>query len=275
MFSKILFFLSHISHNFLCSMNKFHFLKFLTLIFLSFGGRLKKRILLFAGLALIFSSCHKDSVITIDNGYAYFPDKAGHYVIYDVDSIIHNDFTKTVDTFKYQLKEYIESVFYDNSGRPTLRIERYKRTFKNAIRDTTASWILNNVLAANRTVSTAERIEDNQRFIKLIFPVNQKRTWNGNAYNTMNEWTYQYTSVDAPLTLGSLTFDSTLTVKQIDFENLVNKKYYIEKYAKNIGLVYKEVVDVSSDSIIPFVPLMKRITKGVEYRMTVNSFGSN
>lgn len=234
------------------------------------SNKILKRVLPVLGLVLIFAACKKDSAITIDNGYAYFPDQVGHYVIYDVDSIVHNDFTKSVDTFRFQVKEHFESEFYDNSGRPTLRIERYKRTYP----DTSAPWTLSDVWSANLTESRAERTEENQRFIKLIFPVNQKRGWNGNAYNTMDEWEYKYTSVDVPSTLRNLTFDSTLTVKQIDFENLINKKYYIEMYAKNVGLIYKETIDVSSDSIVPFVPLLKRITKGVEYKMTVNSFGS-
>ena len=93
----------------------------------------KYQLLLLSGLIFNLYSCKKDSTIVLDAGYAYFPNKAGHYIIYDVDSIVHNDFKKTVDTFRFQLKEYIESVFYDNSGRPTLRIERYTKDFNSTI----------------------------------------------------------------------------------------------------------------------------------------------
>lgn len=58
-----------------------------------------------------------------------FPTEVGRYVVHQVDSISYNDFFTPVkiDTAHFQLKEVIESVFTDNEGHESERIERYVR----------------------------------------------------------------------------------------------------------------------------------------------------
>lgn len=225
------------------------------------------------------SSCKKDaSIPTVsDFGYNYFPNTIGNYVIYDVDSIFHNDFTQKVDSFKYQIKEIIDTIFSDNVNRTTLRIERYKRNYKKNVAYSSIPWVLIDVWSANRTSSTAEKVEENQRFVKLIFPPVIKSKWNGNAANTMEERLYVYTDINVHRSFDNLSFDSTLLVTQIDHEDLIQKKYCVEIYAKNVGLIFRQNIDVESNiqstGINPFTPLMGRITSGFEFKMTVSSFG--
>lgn len=226
-------------------------------------------------LLLLLFSCQKDSFILTDDGKNYFPFEAGTYVIYDVDSIVHNDFTQTVDTFKYQIKEYFESSFLDNSNRNTIRIERYKKEYQDTIPYSAIPWRLTDVWYTNKTTTTAEKVEENQRYIKLVFPVEKKKEWDGNSYNTLGEQRYIYTDINTPREIGNMAFDSTLLITQANTENLIEKKYYVEIYSKNIGLIYKEIIDIASSSIIPGIPIMDRITSGVECKMTINSYGSN
>lgn len=195
---------------------------------------------------LLIVSCKKDKPVTpINYSYNYFPDNVGHYVIYNVDSISVNQLSVTiVDTFRYQIKEVIDSIFPDASGRPTQRISRYKRS------DSTQPWVIQKVWSGNLTQTTAERVEDNYRFVRLIFPVSVNATWNGNVYNTLGEMDYQYTAVDVPSSINNTNFDSTLTVLQDSNVNLVQHQFYLEKYARNVGLVYKDMIDLESDSII-------------------------
>lgn len=236
---------------------------------------MKKRLIFISAIAL-WASCSKDSpVYILDEGYNYFPFEVGKYVIYDVDSIVHNDFTQTVDTFKYQVKEYYESMFLDNSGRNTMRIERYKRDFNDTITYASIPWSLSDVWEANLTKTTAEKVEENIRYVKLGFPIGGVKSWNGNAYNVLGEQNYIYKDINTPRTIGNMAFDSTLFVKQDSSENLIAKKIYNEIFAKNVGMVYKEIIDVQSDNIVAGVPIMNRITSGVEYKMTFNSSGSN
>lgn len=214
-------------------------------------------------------------------GYNYFPTDIGYYVVYDVDSFYHNDFTSKVDTFKFQLKEKIQSIYNDNQNRSTVRLERYKKNYSKTISYSAMPWSLKNVWSENLTTSSGEKVEENIRYIKLKFPVKESQEWNGNAQNTLGEKNYKYEFFDLPRTIGGIHFDSVLQVTQYDdkFSNLVEHKYYVEKYARNYGLVYKQVIDVQSQPGSPTpsgffsIPIMQRITSGVQYTMTVNSYG--
>jgi hypothetical protein len=236
-------------------------------------------IILFA--SSIFS-CKKEKQQAVDMGYSYFPDRVGNYVVYDVDSFYYNDFSDHIDTFKFQLKEKIESVFPDNQNRPTLRLERYVRFYDKLKPYPTIPWKLRNVWKANVTATTAEKVEENLRITKLIFPVSSTSSWNGNMQNTDPPLSYSYLFTDLPKTIGAFAFDSVLQVNQQDETNLISKKYYIERYVRHIGLAYKHVIDVQSqpdgvpDSLLPVwiaTPIMQRVDAGIQYIMTINSYG--
>lgn len=218
-------------------------------------------------------SCKKDKDVSIDVGYGYFPNELGKYVIYDVDSIVHDDFKGKVDTFKFQIKEFIQSFYTDNSGRQTQRIERSKRIYNKSISYDLIPWKLMDIWCANLTPTSAEKVEENQRFVKLTFAVEQDKMWNGNVLNTIGQQNYIYTETDVSKHVGANFFDSTLVVTQLDKENLIEKQYFVEMYAKNVGLVYKQIIDVKSKTITNAY-IMDRISSGIQYKMTINSFGS-
>lgn len=209
--------------------------------------------------------CKKDPSTKLDLGYDYYSTKVGSWIIYDVDSIVYNDFTGTVDTFQYQTKELVVSTYVDAEGRSTQRIERYKR--ENA-----GPWSIKDVWASNLTTTTAERVEENVRFIKLVFPAKTGVSWDGNIANVLEEWDYVYTTYDEPATIGALSFDSVLTVLQRDQDlGALEKYYFVEMYAKHIGLVYKESIYLSQDIIDP---TWSDPDRGYNYQMRIQSFGT-
>jgi hypothetical protein len=56
--------------------------------------------------------------------------------------------------------------------------------------------------------------------------------------------------------------------------NLIEKKYQLEIYAKNIGMIYKRFVDVEDKSIsIEPLPLSERIDAGTDYTYRVIAYG--
>jgi hypothetical protein len=201
-------------------------------------------------IILFLFSCKKEQNQPVYLGYDYFPANVGHYVIYQCDSVYFNPYSSNkpqFDTSIYQIKEVIDSIYNDNQGRPTMRIVRYKRN------NDSISWnnisLPEKVWSGNLLSTTAQRLEDNYRYVKLIFPVSLNATWNGNVYNTLGEWDYKYTSVNTPLTLGSAHFDSTLTVAQQNYSTLLQYQYYEEQYATGIGLIYKEVIDYTCQNL--------------------------
>ena len=195
-------------------------------------------------LLLLIMGCKKEQAPTVDMGYGYFPSQVGKYVIYSADSIVRDPFTLKTDTFIYQLKELVAAIFPDNQGRPTMRVERYVKNYGG---DT--AWVLKNVWMANLTSLNAQKVESNTRYVKLAFPVVSTALWNGNAFNTQSAQNYYYSAVNVPLTLGGMFFDSTCTIIQLNDSNLLSKQYYVETYAKNVGMIYKQVINVSTDSI--------------------------
>lgn len=212
-------------------------------------------------IPVFFSSCKKETAEPVEMGYKYFPVNTGHWVIYNVDSISYNDFTGETDSFRYQIKEYVESVFIDNSGRTSQRLERYIRY------SDTADWIIKDVWFETLTASCAERVEENLRMVKLIFPVEESQTWDGNAYNTLGAQTYKFQDVHTPAVINNVSLDSTLTVIQKSSTTLISEDFQQEIYSVNIGMVYKKYVSLVKEPT-------GEITSGIDYSYTLQSYGN-
>jgi uncharacterized membrane protein len=119
-------------------------------------------------IVIVFFSCQKDSSTTpVDIGYGYIPEKTGYYIVYDCDSVAYNSFTNKIDSFKFQIKEVIESYFLDNANRNTQRIERYRKNYSATVPYNSMQWVLKDVWYANKTNTTFERVEENQRFCQI------------------------------------------------------------------------------------------------------------
>lgn len=229
-----------------------------------------KNILIYIVLFIAFFTwqCKKKEPVP-DVGYEYFPTTQKLYAIYQVDSFFYDSFNFEIDSFSYQVKEIIESEIIDNSGRKTLRLERYYRA------NASAAWQIKDVWVANRTNSTAEKTEENIKFVKLAFPVKASTHWNGNIYNTLKEQDYTYEKINEPFSINNYSFDSTVTVIQIADSSLIEKKLQYEIYAKHVGMVYKKHIDVKDQSSeIDFsLPFDKRIDTGVDYTYRLIEYG--
>ena len=225
-------------------------------------------IVLFFLFSILFFSCKKDekTVVPINYGYNYAGLTVGKYVIYDVDSTFYNVPFNIVASYKFQLKEVVDSKYIDAQGNEAYKIIRYKK-------DTAISpdWIHQVVWNATITNSNFQKVEDNVRFVKLIFPIKNGKKWNGNSMNTLSPMEYEYTSTHQPEQIGNSLLDSVTTVTQFDDENeiLIQRQFYQEKYAANIGLVYKRAVDIQKkfDSISGVF----ENSEGVDITYTFNS----
>jgi hypothetical protein len=223
---------------------------------------MKRLLFAFSALLLILPACKKDSVIPPDPFYRdYFPTQVGSYITYDCDSIVYDDFNNTVDTFRFQIKEYYQSEFTDNAGRRAIRLERYKKT------SDTTSWFLKDVWFVTATDNQVEKIEEDVRYIKLVFPVKDGKEWNGNALNSLGDRTYVYENAHKPYSTGALSFDSTVTTINTDPENLVSEYRNTETFAARVGMVYKRYVDV--EYVVPG----PAIRKGVIFTMKAVEIG--
>jgi hypothetical protein len=217
-----------------------------------------KNALLFATITCIFAvgACvNKTENLPLNTGQNFFPLKKGKYIVYDVDSITYDllnqaNHTVDIDTVSFQVKELVADTLKDAQGRPSFKVEYYTR------KDASKPWLIRKVWFATRTDISAERIEENQRFVKLTFPIQNTTSWNSARHldpatsltvrsetidKVYDGWKSAYSDIDKKHTQGTKTFDSTLTVVHTNNEVLTNKRYYKEIYARNVGLVYKRL----------------------------------
>ncbi len=241
--------------------------------------QLKYGVILLSIFCIAFISCKKKEYTAPYFGYDYFPNNVGHYVIYECDSIVVNPYKATVprlDTFKYQIKEVIDSIYNNNQGQPTQRIVRYKRADSLT---NTLPWssilVPEKVWTGTLLSNMATRLEDNYNYIKLVFPMSANEIWNGNALNTIGTWNYQYSALNTPATVNGHTFDSTLTVMQQNYSSFFQYQYYYEQYATGVGLIYKEVIDYNATTFFSMPPPIDSATSGtVFYSETYLSSGN-
>jgi hypothetical protein len=228
----------------------------------------------------ILQSCKKETDISdYDIGYNYLPDDSGSFVIYKVDSVIYNDFDNSRRYSTIYLKEKIGEQFTDNLGRTAKKILRY---YSDTM---TTEWELHNVDYLIKTQLVAERVEDNLRYIKLVFPNDVNKKWLGNKLITipppyiidtsnyfLNDWKYTIKNRDAYYDNGTLIFDSTLLVSQIQDSSAITKTYSIERFARSVGLVYKELWIVAGQINIG-APWEDRAEKGFILRQYAIDYG--
>lgn len=240
---------------------------------------MNKYVATLSAIFLVFFACKKGEVAYVDLGYDYQPLEVGFWVEYKVDSIFFDDFTSSVDTYNYYRREYIESDFTDLNGDVNYRLEQSIKLEEND------AWVISYVGSYRRNAINLQKVEYDLRFIKFVFPPMLEKSWQGHYYiNTINEpsleyldrirynWEYKYTTVNEPLNLGGFSFENTSEIIQIDEENLFEKKFSKEIYAKNVGLISKEMLILETQAPPSGVTFIERAQKGFIVKYTIVNF---
>ncbi|MBL0144960.1 MAG: hypothetical protein IPP48_03555 [Chitinophagaceae bacterium] len=198
-------------------------------------------------------ACSKTETVTFKSPKSYMPAVKGKYIIYKLDSTVTRSFGSGFVTSSYTVKDSVVDVFTDNLGRESFKIFRYQLNPSNN------TWASTNTFVLTPQESSIEFVENNNRYIKLINPVADGKTWKGNSFINQSpyyinyifsEWNYTYDKVGSSRSVGSFTFPNTVTVVQSDSNdndifnpyssNFYNKGYEI--YADSVGLVYKDIM---------------------------------
>ena len=217
-------------------------------------------ILAFLLLAIVSCTNDPDNTSDVLTGRDYFPLATGQTLIYKVTEINIDKPSNVYDTTVYFLKEFIEMPFSDNEKDIAWRIERYTKPSENS------SWLIKSVWSAKNTDMLAEKVEENQRIVKIRFPAKIGRTWNGNIYNDKKLQEYRISAINYDFSIGGYIFDSCLMVLHDSTSSLIHKDLAYEVYALHTGLIYKEITNINSQEVIYIIPVEERVTTGTIYK---------
>lgn len=223
--------------------------------------------------------------------YDYFPLQIGKYRAYQVDSIVY-DFEPggggVLDTSRIFVKEVVADTLRDNQGNLLFAIERYERAHESE------PWVYKSTGTASRNKYQAIQTEDNWRFLKLVFPMDRRSEWDGNIWIDVNReieiagerirpfinWSYEVDSIDVQAVVGTFVLDSTLMVTEADDVNIIERRFSRVRYAKHIGLVWREqwILDSQYCNQVPIPadcetrPWEIKAEKGFILRQTIISY---
>ena len=236
-------------------------------------------------ILIVFNACKDKQVLDdtdITYGYEYFPLQIGNEWIYRVDSITYDPAqsggTISANQNTVYVKEVVVDTFFDELGRLSHRIERFEKPFL----DTT--WALRDVWSALRDARVAERFEENVRLVKMGFPLRFGDLFDpavhlaedatfpvaGEQIEIFKAWEAEVLAVDEPATIGDFSFEKVTTIQLADEENLLEKRYGLEKYAKDIGLIYKELEIYDTQRIdMENAPWEEKAEKGFKVVVTL------
>lgn len=190
----------------------------------------------------MLGACHKDKEdIVLESGYGYFPVEEGRWIEYRVDSV--KIYGMQTDTAHWEMREVTGPVL---SGENHIVYRYFRQAGSTA-------WT-NQPVVCSVSVSSAEakKVEDNVCFVKLVFPLEEGRRWDGNAYNSLESQEYTMVDIGKNLDVNNFTFPSTLKVMQIDLTTLISKDYAEEVFAKDIGMISARKIHIENLQSVQF-----------------------
>ena len=203
---------------------------------------------------LLIMSCKKESTKLIyDDAGDYLPLIPGKYIIYQVDSIVYLNLGTQKEVRSSVIQEKVDTSEFDQLGRKSFRIVQLTRNTND-----TNKWTFTGAYRVTPVSGKIEVVQQNQRFIKLVSPIIQNYKWRGNAFiNTtsslelayLDNWEYTYEETGSNQTFNNINYKDCINVLQNNdtIGNPGNKNFFWginysrEIYARNIGLVYKEI----------------------------------
>lgn len=227
--------------------------------------RIHSVVIPFLAAVLVIAACKKVTYLNPGSPIVpYSPTlQVGKYITYRLDSLAFYYYGQKDTITSYLAKDSVEEAFTDNQGRPSWRVVRY-------LSDTTGTlpWYPTETYMVTPTTTSLEVYENNLRFIKLALPMNEGDAWSGNSYLPYDPyhaffdfsdashldlklWNFTYQYVNRPYTLNNKTYDSTVTVIQVnDSINVpilietafASRSYWSETYSRNIGLIHRRTI---------------------------------
>lgn len=226
-----------------------------------------KRVLLYCIVLFACLSCSKEKT---EPGIAwdrYYPTKMGVGNVYELTQIKIDVFADKKDTAVFYMHEVVSALISDTNSCKVYAVNSFKSETPNG------PWQPYVSSSVWKYPNTIVKVEQNVPYQVLKFPAKLDYSWNLNLFNENEEQLARYEKIQITDTILGVPYDSVLVVMQQNFKSLYTWQYGEERYAKNIGMVYKKTIDVESQPnharIDLSKPIEERITKGTitQYRL--------
>jgi len=173
-------------------------------------------------LIVFLASCRSNQPQQGFSVEEFSPLTSGKTITYRIDSLVFTQFGRQVETRSYLMRYTIDSSFLDNQGRKSYRIIRIQTPLRPG-----AQWNGNRFLASN--------------------PLNPPYDFSND--DNIQNWIYTLSTEPSTFQYRNKRYENVIAVMQID--EAVNvpitiptayafRNYAVDRFAKNIGLIYRE-----------------------------------
>ncbi len=209
----------------------------------------------------MFIAC-EDKVKTLDASffdYEYFPMEIGDYWVYRVDSTTVESQGANIRKSKNFVREEIIESFINAEGKTVFMIQRSLSDSLNG------RYLVRDIWTAEMTDESAFRIEENLRFNKLSFPIDLDDQWQGNLFDNLVEqvvagetmWVYkdwgdyQVIADGIERVVNGQLYTGVVAVKQADHDFGLERRFAIEYYAPEVGLIERQMAIYDTQCVCP------------------------
>lgn len=233
-------------------------------------------------LYILIGACvsNENENLDLDKDQAFFPLTIGKYREYQVDSLLYRQ-GRFLDSVRSYAREEITGSYKDTVGNLFIILRSVRK-------NPTDPWLPSASYTARVDPYRVVYNQANLNFIPLVFPLKAGTHWdglaliqtdqtfnvNGESIEIYQNWSpFKIENEIKAEKAGSLNFNEVVTVLQSDEDDILSKRYSLEKYAKGVGLVYKEMTVLDCNNTVnqcsTSVPWSKRATKGFILRQTI------
>jgi len=193
--------------------------------------------------------CCDDGIVVppADSPEDFYPLEVGKYWIYQVDSTIYDESSGNICLTSGFVKEELVSILSEGDLTTVYVLERSYKTQESD------PWVVD-VWTLTKGRNYIQRREENLGFIKMQTPLRVGNTWEGNQFDQdfiltvkdeaiaiYKNWSYEVLELNVAEEINGTSYDDLMVIKQADDENLIERRYSVEKYARDIGMVHREM----------------------------------
>jgi hypothetical protein len=236
---------------------------------------------LFIAILTFISCTRNEEAALLPSGRDYFPVKIEKPITYQLDSMIYtiNGNAIKIDT----IRRLIQRVGRDSFDGGVASKKIFYRVEELQCKNSTDTWQTKAIRLASNDAKTGDWVEGNFHFIALTFPLVVGTKWHstslfstnitvpirGETIDMFKNWQSNVESIDKKEKIGTYDFEKVATISHAKSENKLELRQVTEKYAKGIGLIYREIKILDTQKATDTRAWEQKAEKGFIVRETI------